>query len=131
MDTTVYIWGRLNLSGHVSIAFGDHYASFHPVTPDLVEDLLGSPAMLKGNRAFDTRGGDSPTNTIHINWLNVDAMHTRACAIANACDTGRLKYRLFGTNCSSVVADLLAAGVGQEFAPHKTMSQLWDELKRR
>lgn len=125
---TVYIWGRLDPTGHVSIGTENDYFSFHPSDRDWMEDARGTPAFL-GSWEDDVAAHGRP-EAIRINCLSEELANREIAAFRQDERNQRLTYKLFSTNCSSTTASILLAAAEQRIDTHKTMNQLLLSLKR-
>lgn len=128
MITKVLIWSRLDPTGHVAIASGRNYYSFHPRDRKNIQTVTGSPAY-NGTPEEDGR----PTRVIPIDGLDELAMAEQMDRFEDHMRSGKLVYRLMDTNCSYVAARLLYAGTPgmPPFPKHKSMSQLFSAIAER
>ena len=117
--TKVLTWSRLDPTGHVAIAAGENYYSFHPRNPDDVKTVTGSQAY-NGSPERDGR----PSSSISIAGLDELEMAEQMDRFESQMRSGQLRYRLLGTNCSYIAARLLYAGAKLPFPDHKSISQL-------
>lgn len=128
--TTVYVWNALDLTGHVSVQLADGYFSFQPKDSSLIDDVTGSPAKL-ASRDSDFAHGGRFVHRITIDCLDEELMRRRIGEIDDDITDRTLNYKLLSTNCSSMAADVLYVGKKLPFNPHKSMKQIWNELRRR
>jgi hypothetical protein len=120
----------MDSTGHVSVEFDDYYFSFHPLDPDdFVSDAVGQEARVGKNIEEDRKRHGRPVDSVAINWLDTKLMLQHASRVNKACDGGAHKYYLRGDNCASNAVELLSAGARAPFHAHKTMHDLWAEIK--
>jgi hypothetical protein len=50
--TTVYFWGGLDATGHVSILVEDRYFSFHPDGKSLIDEIKGKKGRIGGYAVY-------------------------------------------------------------------------------
>lgn len=130
----VYIWGRMDLTGHASISTGRSYESFHPVSlyPDH-EKLARAGDVEKRwtdlDQDYEKWGNYKDRIPVH-NVDEDDLYHA-----AQALDDHFPHYNLFNKNCSTVVASVLLAGhdrsYSSDFFDSIFHNQFWHEIKAK
>lgn len=128
--TTVYIWGRHDKTGHVSIGLEKDYLSLHPLKKNYLDEIAGTRGYL-GKKHEDYDNHRVPTATIEINWLDTNAMYSKLDYYHYLEIKKALTYNLLTNNCSTLAIELLCCGAHRDFNPHKSLGQLFSVYKNR
>jgi hypothetical protein len=111
---TIYLWGKFDLTGHVSIAFANgRYSSWHPAFSNSKIDDFAPVAGTFVNGSVDQN--NHPRGASHqltVSRLDEAAMLRRHEKLKSDAENGRLKYSLGHNNCSRIAADILSHGHG-------------------
>jgi hypothetical protein len=130
----VYIWGRMDLTGHASISTGRSYESFHPVDLHVGHEKLARAGDVEKHWTSleqDYANYGSPNQTINVNNVDEDDLYRSATLM----DDMFPYYNLFNKNCSTVVASLLLAGhdrhYSSDFLDSIFHNDFWHELRAK
>lgn len=131
MGATVYVWGDHDLTGHVSVEIEGDYLSFHPKNRNYIRDVLGTPGFLGNDYYEDREHHGSEIESIHVNWLDDDAMRNKMQHFRNLEYNDSLTYNLFLNNCSTLAMELLCSGANEDFHHGKTLGHLFNVYRNR
>lgn len=114
---TVYLWGNLGPTGHVSVEFlqtqnSSRYTSWHPKNedPKYLDAFVEVPGEFR-HGAYDKQNHPRGyADAVSVAGLDEHAMEQRHESLKAAAASGRLKYCLRTYNCARVAADVLSHG---------------------
>jgi hypothetical protein len=103
--------------------------SLGPKSKRLLDDATtGTPAIFK-SLGWDQENGGGLVASIDINGLDEDKMQSKLRKLREEVRTGKRKYHLFASNCSTLSAEVLLAGAGSDkFDLYKSMNQISREI---
>jgi hypothetical protein len=103
--------------------------SLGPNARKLLDDATKGSSPAFRDLYWDKTRGDGLVESININGLDEDKMQSKLRKLREEVRTGKRKYHLFTSNCSTLSAEVLLAGAGfDKFDLYKSMNEISREI---